>query len=149
MIKEFDRLRASMVAAIEVPQEDTSKYGILEAEAAYNGTVRITSMIEKPSPETAPSTLAAIGRYIFTPRIFDFLGELKKGAGNEIQLTDSMVSLLEEQPIFGYKFNGTRFDCGDKAGFQMANLAFALEHPEIKHTLEKFINDNLTGQKKN
>ncbi len=139
MVNEFDRLRASMVAIIEVPKEDTSKYGILEAEPALNGTVRINSMIEKPAPEDAPSNLAAIGRYIFTPRIFDYLGKQKKGAGNEIQLTDSMASLLNEQPIFGYKFKGTRFDCGDKAGFQMANLAFALEHPEIKETLQEYI----------
>ncbi len=149
MIKEFDRLRASMVATIEVPKEETFKYGILDAEKAYNGTVRIRTMIEKPAPEEAPSNLAAIGRYIFTPRIFDFLGQLKKGAGNEIQLTDSMVNLLEEQPIFGYKFKGTRFDCGDKAGFQMANLAFALEHPEIKHTLAKYVEECLANQTKN
>ncbi len=140
MVKEFDRLRASMVAIIEVPKEETSKYGILEAEPAHNGTVRIKSMIEKPKPEDAPSNLAAIGRYIFTPRIFDFLGAHKTGAGGEIQLTDSMVTLMQEQPIFGYRFKGTRFDCGDKAGFQMANLAFALEHPEIKDTLREYAN---------
>ncbi len=139
MILEYDRLRASLVAAIEVPKEHTHRYGILEAEEAYNGTVRITSMIEKPQPGDSPSTLAAIGRYIFTPRIFDFLAELKRGAGNEVQLTDSMVSLLAEQPIFGYKFQGTRFDCGDKAGFLMANLAFALERPEMKDTLKEYI----------
>ncbi|WP_136797241.1 MULTISPECIES: UTP--glucose-1-phosphate uridylyltransferase GalU [Desulfosediminicola] len=139
MIKEFDRLRASMVAVIEVPTEDTSKYGILEAEDEHNGTVRVKSMVEKPNPEDAPSNLAAIGRYIFTPRIFDFLGAHKKGAGGEIQLTDSMVTLLEEQPIFGYRFKGTRFDCGDKAGFQMANLAFALDHPELGPTMKEYI----------
>ncbi len=139
MIREYDRLRASLVAAIEVPREHTYRYGILDAEEAYNGTVRIKSMIEKPKPEDSPSNLAAIGRYIFTPRIFDFLGELKRGAGNEVQLTDSMVSLLEEQPIFGYKFKGTRFDCGDKAGFLMANLAFALERPEMRDTLKEYI----------
>lgn len=139
MTKEFDRLRASMVAAIEVPKEETSKYGILETESAYNGTVRVKSMIEKPKPEEAPSNLAAIGRYIFTPRIFDHLGRQQKGAGGEIQLTDSMVKLLEEQPIFGFKFKGTRFDCGDKAGFQMANIAFALESPEIRDTLVSYL----------
>lgn len=139
MIKEFDRLRASMVATIEVPKEETSRYGILEPEQAHNGTVRIKSMIEKPSPEEAPSNLAAIGRYIFTPKIFHYLGKQEKGAGNEIQLTDSMASLLAEQPIFGYRFEGTRFDCGDKAGFQMANLAFALENPELRDTLKPYI----------
>jgi len=139
MITEFDRLRASMVATIEVPAEETSKYGILEAEPAYNGTVRIKSMIEKPPPEKAPSNLAAIGRYIFTPRIFEHLGKQQKGAGGEIQLTDSMVELLQEQPVFGFKCKGTRFDCGDKAGFQMANIAFALENPEIRSTLIPFL----------
>lgn len=139
MIKEFDRLRSSIVAAIEVPREDTNKYGILEAEAACDNTVRISNMVEKPKPEDAPSTLAAIGRYIFTPRIFDLLGRHKKGASNEIQVTDSMVELLKEQPIFGYKFSGKRFDCGDKAGFQMANISFALEHPEIKAKLHSYL----------
>jgi len=110
---------------------------------AYNGTVRIRSMIEKPDPKDAPSNLAAIGRYIFTPRIFDFLGQQKRGAGNEIQVTDSMVELLKEQPIFGFKFDGTRFDCGDKAGFQMANIAFALEHPEIRDKLKAYLKDIL------
>lgn len=139
MINEFDRLRASMVATIEVPKEATNRYGILDAEPAFNGTVRIQSMVEKPDPAVAPSNLAAIGRYIFTPRIFNFLGRHEKGAGGEIQLTDAMVNLLDEQPIFGYEFEGTRFDCGDKAGFQMANLAFGLEHPEIKDTLREYI----------
>ncbi len=143
MVKEFDRLRATIVAAVEVPKEDTSRYGILETEPGYNGTSRIHSMVEKPKPEDAPSNLAAIGRYIFTPRIFSLLEGQQKGAGGEIQVTDAMVELLKEQPIFSYKFNGTRFDCGDKAGFQMANLAFALEHPEIKDTLREYIENIL------
>ena len=128
-----------MVATIEIEREDTNKYGILEADEAYNHTVQIRSMVEKPNPEDAPSTLAAIGRYIFTPRIFELLGKQQTGAGNEIQVTDSMVELLKEQPIFGYKFEGTRFDCGDKAGFQMANIAFALERPEIKDKLFAYL----------
>lgn len=142
MVEEFDRLRASMVAIFEVPKEDTSKYGILQAEPAHNGTVRVRSMIEKPKPEDAPSNLAAIGRYIFTPKIFEFLENQTQGAGGEIQLTDSMVKLLNVQPLFGYRFKGTRFDCGDKAGFQMANLAFAMENPEIQETLRAYIDAN-------
>lgn len=147
MINEFDRLRASIVAAVEVPKEETSRYGILETEPGYNGTSRIRSMVEKPKPEDAKSNLAAIGRYIFTPKIFALLERQQKGAGGEIQVTDAMVELMKEQPIFGYKFNGTRFDCGDKAGFQMANLAFALEHPEIKDTLREYI-DTIFSSKK-
>ncbi len=139
MIKEFDRLRASTVAVIEVPKEETSRYGILDADQASEKTFRVKGMVEKPSADEAPSNMAVIGRYILTPRIFDILGQQGKGAGGEIQLTDAMSQLLEEQPIFGYRFEGTRFDCGDKAGFQMANLAFALEHPEIKDILLPYL----------
>ena len=96
-------------------------------------------MVEKPTPDKAPSNLAIIGRYILTPEIFNYLGKNKKGAGGEIQLTDAMHSLLKKQPIFGYKFKGDRFDCGDKAGFQMANLAYAMERSDIKDKLLKYI----------
>ncbi|MEN8190984.1 MAG: UTP--glucose-1-phosphate uridylyltransferase GalU [Thermodesulfobacteriota bacterium] len=143
MITEFDRLRASTVAVIEVPKEETSRYGILDADQPNEETFRVRGMVEKPPAEEAPSNLAVIGRYILTPRIFDILGKQKIGAGNEIQLTDAMSQLLDEQPIFGYRFKGVRFDCGDKAGFQMANLAFALEHPEIKDTLEPYLKNLL------
>ncbi len=139
MINEFNRLRASTVAVIEVPKEDTSKYGILDADQTQEDTFRVNGMVEKPATKDAPSNMAVIGRYILTPRIFDILGAQGKGAGGEIQLTDAMSQLLKEQPIFGYRFKGTRFDCGDKAGFQMANLAFALEHPEIKDTLLPYL----------
>lgn len=139
MINEFDRLRASTVAVIEVPKEDTSKYGILDADNTDEQTFRVKGMVEKPPTDEAPSNMAVIGRYVLTPRIFDILGAQRKGAGGEIQLTDAMSELLKDQPIFGFRFEGTRFDCGDKAGFQMANLAFALEHPEIKDTLLPYI----------
>ncbi|MCG8640139.1 MAG: UTP--glucose-1-phosphate uridylyltransferase GalU [Desulfobacterales bacterium] len=141
MVKKFDRLRASMAAVMEVEKEQTDKYGILDATCVEDDIVRIDDMIEKPSPEEAPSNLAIIGRYILMPKIFEYLGKRKKGAGGEIQLTDAMKILLKEQPIFGYKFTGNRFDCGDKAGFQMANLAFALERPDMRDRLIKFIRD--------
>lgn len=135
MIREFDRLRASMMAVVEVPPEETSRYGIIEAELTGSHTFKVTSMVEKPEPEAAPSNLAVIGRYILTPRIFEHLGKKEKGAGGEIQLTDAMVRLLDEQPIFAFKFDGTRYDCGDKAGFQLANVAFALDRPELREAL--------------
>ncbi|SLM29528.1 UTP--glucose-1-phosphate uridylyltransferase [Desulfamplus magnetovallimortis] len=141
MIRRFDRLRSSIAAVMEVDRDQTDKYGILDAEEIEDNVVRVKGMIEKPSPDKAPSNLAIIGRYILTPRIFDFLGQKKTGAGGEIQLTDAMEQLLEIQPVFGYKFEGTRFDCGDKAGFQMANLAFAMERPDLKERLSKFIMD--------
>jgi UTP--glucose-1-phosphate uridylyltransferase len=141
MVKKFDRLRASMAAVMEVERDQTDKYGILDAQQVEDDIFRINDMVEKPSPEAAPSNLAIIGRYILTPKIFEYLGKNKKGAGGEIQLTDAMKTLLKEQPIYGYKFKGNRFDCGDKVGFQMANLAFALERPDMKERLINFIRE--------
>lgn len=141
MVKKFDRLRASMAAVMEVEKDQTDKYGILDAKQVEDDIVRINDMVEKPKPEEAPSNLAIIGRYILTPKIFEYLGEGKKGAGGEIQLTDAMKKLLKEQPVYGYKFEGKRFDCGDKVGFQMANLAFALERPDMRDKLIKFIKE--------
>ncbi|MBT3387747.1 MAG: UTP--glucose-1-phosphate uridylyltransferase GalU [Desulfobacula sp.] len=139
MVKKFDRLRASIAAVMEVEKDQTDKYGILDAQAVEKNIVKINNMVEKPNPDEAPSNLAIIGRYILTPKIFEYLGKKEKGAGGEIQLTDAMKALLKEQPIYGYKFCGQRFDCGDKAGFQMANLAFALERPDMRDKLIKFI----------
>ena len=139
MVKIFDRLRASMAAVMEIEKDQTDKYGILDAQELEKNIFKINDMVEKPSPDKAPSNLAIVGRYILTPKIFEYLGKKEKGAGGEIQLTDAMKTLLKEQPIYGYKFNGQRFDCGDKAGFQMANLAFALERPDMRDKLIKFI----------
>ena len=139
MISRFDRLRASIAAVMEIPRDQTDRYGILDAHEIEDNVVRVKGMVEKPAPEDAPSNLAIVGRYILTPKIFDYLGEKELGAGGEIQLTDAMEKLLRDQPIFGYKFEGERFDCGDKAGFQMANLAFAMERPDIREKLSHFI----------
>ena len=139
MVKIFDRLRASMAAVMEIEKDQTDKYGILDAQELEKDIFKINDMVEKPKPEEAPSNLAIVGRYILTPKIFEYLGKKEKGAGGEIQLTDAMKTLLKEQPIYGYKFNGQRFDCGDKVGFQMANLAFALERPDMRDRLIKFI----------
>ncbi len=141
MVKKFDRLRASIAAIMEIEKDQTDKYGILKATQIEDDIVKIDDMIEKPKPENAPSNLAIVGRYILTPRIFYHLEKGKKGANGEIQLTDAMKALLNEQPIFGYRFHGKRFDCGDKVGFQMANLAFALERPDMRDKLINFIRE--------
>jgi UTP--glucose-1-phosphate uridylyltransferase len=141
MVKKFDRLRASIAAIMEIDKDQTDKYGILKATQIEDDIVKIDDMIEKPKPENAPSNLAIVGRYILTPRIFYHLEKGKKGANGEIQLTDAMKALLNEQPIFGYRFHGKRFDCGDKVGFQMANLAFALERPDMRDKLISFIRE--------
>lgn len=139
MVEKFERFRASIAAVMEVEKDQTDKYGILDASPLEEDMIRINDMVEKPKPEDAPSNLAIVGRYILTPKIWEYLGKKQAGAGGEIQLTDAMKGLLTEQPIFGYKFKGTRFDCGDKVGFQMANLSFALERPEMRGRLLEFI----------
>lgn len=139
MMAVYEEHHASVVAVIEVPRAETSKYGILDMENMGNSIVRIRGLVEKPKPEKAPSNMAIIGRYILTPEIFNLLSRKQLGAGGEIQLTDAMAALLREQKIFGYRFEGTRFDCGDKAGFQMANLAYAMARPDIADKLKPFL----------
>jgi UTP--glucose-1-phosphate uridylyltransferase len=139
MITEFDRVRASIAAVEEVNPEETDKYGIVDSDDMGNSLVKIKGMIEKPKPEEAPSNLAIIGRYILTPKIFSILGNTPEGAGGEIQLTDAMITLMESQPVFGYRFEGKRFDCGNKAGFQKANFAFCMEQSEIRDELLEFV----------
>jgi UTP--glucose-1-phosphate uridylyltransferase len=145
MIEQFDRLRASIVAIEEVSPQDTSRYGIIDPESYMDDVIKIKGLVEKPEKDQAPSNLAIIGRYILTPKIFDILGRGTVGAGDEIQVTDAMSVLLEKQPIFGYKFDGKRFDCGDKAGWQMANLAFSLERPELRDELLPFLEQTLNA----
>lgn len=139
MVEKFERFRASIAAVMEVEKDQTDKYGILDAAPLEEDMVKINDMVEKPKPEDAPSNLAIVGRYILTPKIWEYLGKKQAGAGGEIQLTDAMKGLLTEQPIFGYKFEGTRFDCGDKVGFQMANLSYSLERPEMRDKLLDFL----------
>lgn len=141
MIQRFSRLRASMVAVMEVAPEETDKYGIISGKDIEDNVIQLDGLVEKPNPSEAPSNLAIIGRYILTPEIFSILGQKKKGAGNEIQITDAMAILLTSQPIFGYRFTGRRFDCGSKAGFQMANVAFSMDRVDIKDKLLPFLRE--------
>ena len=141
MVNRFETTQASMVAVMEVDPSQTNKYGIVDGEKIDDQTINIKGLVEKPSPESAPSNQAIIGRYILTPEIFELLGEKECGAGGEIQITDAMEKLLSTQHIHGYLFEGTRFDCGDKAGFQMANVAYALDTPEIKDRLMAYLKD--------
>ncbi len=139
MVEKFDELRSSIVSVVEVEPQDTGKYGILDADPPVNGVTKIRGLVEKPKPEEAPSNLAIIGRYILTPEIFDILEGKEVGAGGEIQITDAMVRLLKTQDIYGYRYEGTRFDCGNKAGFQMANLSFSMDRPDLRERLMPFI----------
>ncbi len=139
MIERFETLQSAMVCIEEVDRQATASYGILDADPPVESLTRIRGLVEKPNPEAAPSNLAIIGRYILTPEIFEILENKETGAGGEIQITDAMAKLLKNQSIYGFRYEGTRFDCGTKVGFQMANLSFALDRPEMREKLLPFI----------
>jgi UTP--glucose-1-phosphate uridylyltransferase len=139
MIERFNQLQCSMVCVEEVDRQATASYGILDADPPADQVTRIRGLVEKPDPQDAPSNLAIIGRYILTPEIFDILDAKEAGTGGEIQITDAMARLLKDQDIYGFTYKGTRFDCGTKVGFQMANLAFALERSSMRERLLPFV----------
>ncbi len=132
MIKVFERRRCSVLAVEPVPRERTSSYGVIAHDnKSRNGVYQVTDLVEKPSPEDAPSDLAIIGRYILTPEIFAHLEKTKPDAKGEIQLTNGLRSLLTKQPIVGYRFQGKRFDTGNKLGFLKATVEFALRRKDL------------------
>ena len=139
MVKAYAGHGGNMIAVREVPKALTSRYGIL-AIGQDDGTVaEVTGLVEKPKPEDAPSDLSIVGRYILQPEVFTHLDRQERGAGGEIQLTDAMARLIGHQPFHGVRFEGDRFDCGDKVGFIAANLAYGLDRPDLADALRKTI----------
>ncbi|MFO0998462.1 MAG: UTP--glucose-1-phosphate uridylyltransferase GalU [Alphaproteobacteria bacterium] len=120
-----------LIAAMDVPRDHVSRYGVLDIAKDDGRLVSVKGMVEKPAPKDAPSTLCVIGRYILDPGVFAILSEKQQGAGGEIQLTDALARMIGKVPFHGYRFEGTRFDCGDKVGFFEANVAFALARPDL------------------
>ena len=135
MVDLWAEVGGNLVAAMEVPREQTSRYGILDVVEDDGRLARAKGLVEKPKPEDAPSTLSIIGRYILQPAVMEELGSQEAGAGGEIQLTDAMARTLDRVAFNGYRFEGTRYDCGSKAGFVEATLAYASEHEEIRDAL--------------
>jgi UTP--glucose-1-phosphate uridylyltransferase len=139
MMHAYEQVGGNMLSVFEVPREQTNKYGILDsgavsgfaAPAEDERLVPVRGLVEKPDPAEAPSNLSIQGRYILQPEIFRHLSAFEKGAGGEIQLTDAMAKLIGHQPFHGFRFKGERFDCGDKLGFVLANVAYALERPDM------------------
>lgn len=131
-----------MVAAMEVPPEKAPSYGILDVGEDLGSIVSVSGMVEKPSRETAPSNLAVIGRYILTPQILKNLNQIKEGAGGEIQLTDAIAKELSDgRDVFGYRFRGQRYDCGSKAGYLQATVAFGLAREELKDEFREYLDE--------
>lgn len=141
----YKEVQSSVLAVQEVPVEDVSKYGILDAEQERPGVYRIKDLIEKPFPEEAPSRLAVMGRYVIHPRIFPILAETQPGAGEEIQLTDALRVLCREQPVYGLAFEGRRYDVGDKLGYLRATVEFALERPDLAVEFREYLKTVVKG----
>jgi UTP--glucose-1-phosphate uridylyltransferase len=133
---------AGVIAVEEVPHDQTNKYGIVDATPVSERAAKIKLVVEKPRPEVAPSNLAIVGRYVLPGRIFDLLEKTKPGAGGEIQLTDAIETLLSEQSVLAYRFEGTRFDCGNKLGLVKATLHMALEDPQLAAETMKFMREH-------
>ena len=133
MISQYERMPSSLVAVRTVSREDTCRYGIVDAhsEDAESRSMKIRSVVEKPSPEVAPSTLAIVGRYVLSPAIFDCIASLDPGVGGEIQLTDGISRLLKLETVMTYRYQGKHYDCGSKIGFLEATVAYGLKHPEV------------------
>ena len=129
----------NVVAVVDVPREHTNRYGILKTGADNGKLVEVLGLVEKPSPADAPSTLSIIGRYILMPEVIAHLAKMVRGAGNEIQLTDGMANLIGTQPFHGLRYEGKRFDCGDKAGYLEAQIAFALKRPDLAGAVRAFL----------
>ena len=139
MVERFEEVGNSIVGVEEVPEEDTDKYGIVEATGIGGRVSRVDSIVEKPSPDTAPSNLAVVGRYVLTARIFELLETTGRGSGGEIQLTDAIAKLMEEQQVEAYRFAGTRYDCGSKIGYLEATVEYALRHPELSDEFKAYL----------
>ncbi|MFC7734957.1 UTP--glucose-1-phosphate uridylyltransferase GalU [Roseomonas sp. GCM10028921] len=129
----------NVVAIEEVPMERVNKYGVLDVLEDKGKLVSVKGLVEKPSVEKAPSNLTIIGRYVLMPEVVNFLSLMEKGAGGEVQLTDAMAKLIGSQPFHGLRYEGRRFDCGDKAGFLEAQIAFALKRPDLAEAVRAFL----------
>jgi UTP--glucose-1-phosphate uridylyltransferase len=139
MAATYEERGGSVLGVEEVPRRDTDKYGIVEVEPGEGIASRIKSIVEKPKPEAARSTLAVVGRYVLSASIFDELELVGKGAGGEIQLTDGIARLLKREAVYAHRFSGRRFDCGNKLGYLQANVEFALDHPVLGRPFREYL----------
>jgi UTP--glucose-1-phosphate uridylyltransferase len=139
LVDAYERVGGNVVAVLEVPAEETHKYGVVDPGAVDGNLTEIRGLVEKPAAGTAPSNLMLPGRYILQPEIMKVLGRIERGAGGEIQLTDAMAAMIGSQPFHGLAFDGERHDCGHKLGFVIANLALALRHEDVAPALRAYI----------
>jgi UTP--glucose-1-phosphate uridylyltransferase len=139
MVDVFGQHGSSILGVQDVPRADTRSYGIVAASPVGERIEKVSAIVEKPKPEEAPSTLAVVGRYILTPRIFHHLESVRPGAGGEIQLTDGIASLLAEEQVLAYRYDGVRYDCGSKIGYLQATVVFGQRHPEVGAAFTQYL----------
>lgn len=139
MVSEYEKIHSSILGVEEVAPDETDKYGIVKIEKGGKGLAKVQQIVEKPSPDVAPSTLAVVGRYILTPTIFKLLKLTKRGAGNEIQLTDAIAALMADEDVYAYPFTGKRYDCGSKLGYLQATVEYALKHNELSADFKQYL----------
>lgn len=139
MVEVYARHHSTVLGVQDVPRTQTRQYGIVSSTRVNAELEQVNGIVEKPDPEEAPSTLAVVGRYILTPRIFYHLQNLHAGAGGELQLTDAIAALIEEERILAYRYKGTRYDCGSKIGYLRATVALGLEHPEVREEFAAYL----------
>ena len=139
MAKVYEAKRASVLGVQVVPRHDTDKYGIVAVEADGSATSRVRSIVEKPKPAGTPSNLAVVGRYVLSPAIFEHLERIGQGAGGEIQLTDGIAALMREEAVYAYRFEGKRYDCGNKLGYLQATVEYALAHPALGREFRNYL----------
>ena len=142
LVRAYERVHASVVAVMEVPRDHTRRYGVIATDGPDTDDPRLhrlTGLVEKPHPDDAPSSLAIIGRYVLTPKIFDKLEQTAKGAGGEIQLTDAINALMEEQEVYGYAFEGIRYDAGTTMGWLKASVELALQRPDLAEEFREYL----------
>ena len=146
MVETYNETGGNIVAVKNVPRKDTNKYGIVDTDSEDGNIIKVNGLVEKPDIDKAPSTLSVVGRYILQPEVLDYLAAQEAGAGNEIQLTDSMAKLIGDQPFHGLKFTGTHYDCGSRLGFIEANIAYGLADEsigdDVRNILDKYTLEN-------
>jgi UTP--glucose-1-phosphate uridylyltransferase len=148
MIQLYNEYQATILALQRVPKAELHRYGIIKGKEINKNLFKVADMVEKPDPSYAPSDLAIIGRYILTPDIFPLIGTISPGKGGEIQLTDALKSLLKKRPVYGYLFEGRRYDAGDKLGYLKATVELALKHPSVMHGFKKYLFSMISECKK-
>ena len=148
MVEAYEQTGGAMVAAMEVPPEKASAYGVLDVSEDMGDLVKVRGMVEKPAPGKAPSNLAVIGRYILTPDVMHNISKMKSGAGGEIQLTDAIAEeIAQERNVYGLRFRGQRFDCGSKAGFLQATVAFGMAREDLRDEFTAYLEEMVSVRK--